>query len=264
MTKPNFTHIVALLDKSGSMEVVKNDTIGGFNTFIEEQKRVPGEATLTLVQFSSDCVTTYSDVPLNHVAPLTVETYRPGGWTALNDALAKTITDVGVKLASKPENERPSKVVFLVMTDGAENKSVAYAGHHGLKKLSSMVSHQKDKYSWEFVFIGANIDAFATGELYGFGAGQTIAYTSNSIGQQNAFKSLSKGMAAVRTSAFVGAAAPANFFENDANRRAVDAVKLDVSDISETVSKYLNKDQAVTPPTTPTTPAQDTSSKPNT
>lgn len=264
MTKPNFTHIVALLDKSGSMVSVQNDTIGGFNTFIEEQKKVPGEATLTLVQFSDKCETTYSDVPLAHVAPLSALTYRPSGWTALNDALAKTVRDVGAKLAAKPENERPSKVIVLVMTDGEENRSVEFSGTHGLKKLSSIVTHQKETYSWEFVFIGANIDSFATADLYGIGRGMTINYTSNSVGQQNAFKSLSKGMAEVRSAAFYGAAAPANFFANDASLEAVDSVKLDTSDISDIVNKYSQKDTVVTPPTPTTTTTQDTSSKPNT
>lgn len=249
MTKPNFTQIVALLDRSGSMQVVQQDTIGGFNNFVTEQKKVPGDATLTLVQFNDKCETTFSDVPLNHVAPLTTETYKPNGWTALNDALAKTIHDVGVKLSSRPEHERPSKVVVLVMTDGAENSSKEFVGQDGFKKLSSMITHQKDKYSWEFVFIGANIDAFATAHHYGIGAGQTIAYSSNSVGQQNAFKSLSKGLAAVRTSAYAGAAAPVNFFENDVNLKAVDDSTLDTSDISATIDKYLQKDKAVTPPT---------------
>jgi uncharacterized protein YegL len=249
MTKPNYTHIVALLDRSGSMQVVQGDTIGGFNTFVEEQKKVPGEATLTLVQFSDKCETTFADVPLNHVAPLNVETYKPSGWTALNDALAKTVHDVGSKLSVKPEKERPSKVIVLVMTDGAENSSKEFVGQHGLKKLSSMVTHQKEKYNWEFVFIGANIDAFAAASHYGIGVGQTINYTSDSFGQQNAFKSLSKGLAATRTSAYVGAAAPVNFFENDANLGAVSNATLDTSSIEETIGKYLNKDKAVTPPT---------------
>jgi len=264
MTKPHFTHIVALLDKSGSMMSVQNDTIGGFNTFIEEQKKVPGEATITLVQFSDKCETTYSDVPLAHVAPLTALTYRPSGWTALNDALAKTVHDVGVKLAAKPENERPSKVIFLVMTDGEENRSVEFSGAHGLKKLSNMVTHQKDKYSWEFVFIGANIDAFATAANYGIGANNTINYVADSFGQQNAFKSISKGLAAVRTSAYIGAAAPLSFFENDINRNIVSNDSLDLSDISATINKYMQKDTAVTPPVQSTTPVQDSSTKPNT
>lgn len=257
MTKPNFTHIVALLDRSGSMQPIQADTIGGFNNFVEEQKKVPGEATLTLVQFSDKCEITFSDVPLAHVAPLSVETYKPGGWTALNDALARTISDVGTKLAAKPENERPSKVVLLIMTDGQENQSREFTGQHGLKKLSSMIGHQKDKYSWDFVFIGANIDAFATASGYGISAGQTINYTSNSFGQQNAFKSLSKGMAATRAAAYVGAAAPVNFFENDVSLNVVNDVTLDTSDIQSTIDKYLNKDKVVTTPIT-----QDTGSKP--
>lgn len=246
MTKPHFTHIVALLDKSGSMGKVRNDTIGGFNTFVEEQKKVPGEATLTLVQFSDKCETTFSDVPLAHVAPLNTDTYKIGGSTALNDALAKTVNDVGIKLAAKPENERPSKVVVLVMTDGEENKSILFHGAEGLRKLNGMVTHQKEAYSWEFVFVGANIDSFSTANHYGIGAGQTINYTSDSFGQQNVFKSLSRGMAAQRTAAFVGAAAPLNFFENERSRDIVSNASLDTLDINATINKYLNKDALVT------------------
>jgi len=257
--KKNFTHIVALLDKSGSMKTVENDTVGGFNTFIEEQKKVPGEATITLVQFNDKCETTYTDVPLAHVAPLTVETYKPSGWTALNDALAKTINDVGSKLSAKPEHERPSKIIVLVMTDGEENSSKEFNGSDGLKKLSGMVTHQTDKYSWEFVFVGANIDAFATAHAYGIQSGHTINYTSNAIGQQNVFKRLSKGMAATRTSAYFGAAAPASFFENDLDLKSVNDVTLDTSDITATIEKYMQKDKLVTPPVTP---AQDESNKP--
>lgn len=245
--RKNFTHIVALLDRSGSMTKVQNDTIGGFNTFVEEQKKVPGDATLTLVQFSDKCETTFSDVPLAHVAQLNTDTYKPSGWTALNDALAKTVNDVGAKLSAMPENERPSKVVVLVMTDGEENNSRTFRGPVGLQKLSSMVTHQKEKYSWEFVFIGANIDSFAAAAGYGIGANNVINYTADAFGQQNAFKSISKGLAAQRTAAFVGAAAPLNFFENEANLRSVDSNTLDVSEISETIKKYMQKDTATTP-----------------
>lgn len=255
MTKKHFTHIIALLDRSGSMLRVQNDTIGGFNTFVSEQKKVPGEATLTLVQFSDDCETTFSDVPLAHVAPLTTETYKPSGWTALNDALAKTINAVGSKLAAKPEAERPSKIVVLIMTDGEENKSKEFKGTVGLNKLSSMVLHQKEKYAWEFVFIGANIDAFTAANTYGIDRSHAINYSQDAFGQANAFKSMSKGMAALRTSSYYGAAAPAAFFENEISTNTVSHNVLDTSDISATIDKYITKETA-------TTPTQNESDKP--
>lgn len=247
MTKPNFTHIVALLDRSGSMLRVQNDTIGGFNTFVNEQKKVPGEATLTLVQFSDSCETTFADIPLAHVAPLTVDTYKPSGWTALNDALGKTINDVGHKLAAKPEAERPSKVIVLIMTDGEENKSKEYVGTAGLTKLSSMVGHQKEQYAWEFVFIGANINAFTAANTYGIDRGHAINYSQQGYGQSNAFKSLSRGMVGSRLSASAGVAAPANFFENERSQDLVFHETLDTLDIGATIDKYTKKETATQP-----------------
>lgn len=235
--KKGLTHIVAILDKSGSMKVVQDDTIGGFNTFLDEQKKVPGEAILTLVQFSDKCETLYTDVPLNHVAPLTRETYIPSGWTALNDSLARTMNEVGVKLASKREEERPEKVVVLIMTDGAENSSKEFGGFGGRVKVGEMVKHQKEKYSWEFCFIGANIDSFTTAGHYGIDIGSTINYVNNSTGSQNAFKSASRGMAATRTAQQYGGKVN-SFFENERNMEQITDSVLDTSDIGETIGKY--------------------------
>lgn len=259
MTKPNFTHIVALLDRSGSMAHIKNDVIGGFNNFIEEQKQVPGEATLTLVQFSNTTEIVFNDVPLLNVAPLTPETYKIGGSTALNDALANTINVVGRKLAEKPENERPSRVVFLIMTDGQENASIKFGGPAGQANLKGMVAHQTEKYSWQFVFIGANIDAFAVAESYGVLRGNAVNYTSSSIGQQNAFKSVSRGVVASRLSQ--DPQIHSEFFSLDkalggGNYNTVPSTKVDTTDIQATIDKYLN--QTATPKTTPDPPSTDT------
>lgn len=243
--KQNFTHIAALLDRSGSMAVVQADTIGGFNTFLEEQKKVPGEATITLAQFSDKYEVTYMDVPLEHVAKLTPETYRPSGWTSLNDALARLINELGTKLASKPEHERPSKVIVLIMTDGQENTSKEFAGFEGLRKLNQMVTHQRDKYSWEFVFMGANIDSFATAQNYGFAKTATINYCSDSIGTYNAFKSASRGVVATRFAAASGGTLDA-FFENERNRDVVSNTTLDTMDIGATIAKYSNANTTTT------------------
>lgn len=248
--KQNLTMLVAILDKSGSMKPVQDDTIGGFNTFLEEQKKVPGEATMTLVQFSDISHTHYLDVPLLHVAPLTRETYSPSGWTSLQDALGKTINEIGQRLANKPEDEKPSKIIVMVMTDGAENKSKDFAGAQGLAKVKEMITHQKDKYSWEFVFVGANIDAFSTASSYGIDASFAIAYDNNKIGQQNVFKSLSRGTAASRMVSFTGGTL-GNYFENDANLRSINSAALDTMDIANTIDKY----KAV-----PTAPLEETKS----
>lgn len=235
--KKDSTMIVALLDKSGSMKLVQDDTIGGFNTFIDEQKKVPGEATLTLVQFNDVISTTYIDVPLAHVAPLTKDTYQPSGWTSLNDALAQTIIEVGNKLAAKKEEDRPGKISVLIMTDGAENTSKEFGGSKGFSKVREMVGHQKDKYSWDFTFIGANMDAFAAASGYGIGARNSINYSATPMGSYNAFKSASRGMAAQRIQVAQGLT-PDAFFTNESNSKSISGDSLDVSDILETVAKY--------------------------
>ncbi len=240
MTKPGYTHIAVLLDRSGSMQGVQTDTIGGFNTFLAEQKQVPGDATVTLAQFSDRYEVTYADVPLAHVSNLTTKTYSPNGWTSLNDALAKLITDLGTKLASKPEHERPSKVTVLIMTDGQENTSKEYGGAAGLKKVNEMVTHQKAKYNWEFVFMGANMDAFATAQSYGIGKGASINYASSSIGTSNAFKSMSRGLVGSRISSSLGSTMD-SFFENETNVNSVQDTTADTTSIAETIAKYLEK-----------------------
>jgi uncharacterized protein YegL len=233
--KDNHSHIVVLLDKSGSMKAVRDDTIGGFNTFLEEQKKVPGTATLTLVQFSDKCHTTYMDVSLAHVAPLTRENYKVSGWTSLNDALAKTIDEVGQKLMATPEKERPSKVTVLVITDGAENTSVEFGGFMGLVKVKEKIKHQTEKYNWSFVFLGANVDAFSTASNYGILPNYTINYTSNSVGSANVFKTASRGLVAER---MTGGKMKNGFFENEVNMIQVNDVCLDTADISSTIQKY--------------------------
>lgn len=245
--KKNLTHIIALLDKSGSMQPVQADTIGGFNTFLEEQKKVPGEATLTLAQFSDKYELTYSDVPLAHVAPLTKDTYVPGGWTALNDSLAQLITDVGAKLAAKPEEERPSKVVVLIMTDGQENKSKEFVGAHGLKKVGEMVKHQQEKYSWMFSFLGANLDAFSVSAGLGIAKEYAINYTGNSVGTSNAFKSMSRGVVGARS----GVQMTGGFFENEKDKGVVYSASLDTSDINEAINKYYTPPPALNDLKTP-------------
>ena len=228
-----YTHIIAILDKSGSMAPIIDDTIGGFNTFLEEQKSIKEDATLTLVQFNDKCETIYSDVPLKHAAPLTRETFVPKGWTSLNDALATVINQVGLKLASKPEHERPSKVMFLILTDGAENTSKEFGGEHGLAKLSGMIKHQSEKYSWNFTFLGANLDSQKVAIKYNISAANSINFSSDGIGTRNAFKSMSRGMATARLSDLNSK----SYFIGEINKTKIDNTILDNSDIQTHIDK---------------------------
>lgn len=193
--KKGLTEIVLIVDSSGSMEGARNDTIGGINTFIEEQKKLPGEASLTLVFFDSLREIKYFRQNLKDVKPLTREDYVPGGTTALIDAVCLTIDELGSKLASEREEDRPEHVILAIMTDGEENSSSKFS----LSQLSEKVKTQTDVYKWTFFFMGANIDAFATGKQYGFAAANTMSF-ANSKDLSQSYALYSRSVADVRSS----------------------------------------------------------------
>jgi uncharacterized protein YegL len=159
----NLTEIVAVLDRSGSMEPLTNDTIGGFNSFLREQKEVPGEAVLTTVLFNDSYMLLHDRLNIKNVKSMTNKEYIPQGMTALLDAMGKTINDIGLKLHNTMENERPGKVIFFIITDGEENASVEFTSD----KIKEMVELQKNVYGWEFIFLGANIDSFSAAASMG-------------------------------------------------------------------------------------------------
>ena len=150
------TEIVVVMDKSGSMDMRRADAIGGFNSFLADQKKEPGEANLTLVLFDTTYTIPVKGVPIKEVVPLNEDTYRPGGNTALNDALARAIIETGARLAAMPEEERPGKVICVIITDGEENSSV----EHTKRQVKEMVEHQESKYDWAFIYLGVGVDAF--------------------------------------------------------------------------------------------------------
>jgi hypothetical protein len=175
MTKENFVEIVIVLDRSGSMATVQADTIGGFNTFIKNQKaQALGEMKVTLAQFDDRYDIVYSGMDIKDVPLLTSQTYVPRGMTALYDAIGKTINEVGERLSHTPEKERPSLVVFVTLTDGHENSSQEFKQ----AQVKDMIKHQTDKYNWQFVFLGADQDAFQA-ESLGYTASNTFNYASN-------------------------------------------------------------------------------------
>jgi uncharacterized protein YegL len=196
MTKENFTSINVIIDASGSMAHLSHDTMGNFNSFLKEQKEFPGEAVFTLCTFNTDYHLTHDFVKIASVPDLDSKSYVPQGGTALLDAVGTTIDSVGRKLAALPEEERPSKVIFLIITDGHENSSRRYSA----EQIKSMVEHQKNVYSWEFVFMGANIDAIATGTNLGISMQNTLNYDATSVGTQELYKSISSNMNAYRSS----------------------------------------------------------------
>ena len=173
-----FDEIVCIIDRSGSMESVADDAIGGFNTFIEKQKEVEGKASVTFVQFDDKYEIVYENKMLEDVPILDNKTFIPRGMTALLDAIGKTINSVGERLSKTNKKDRPRKVIFAILTDGHEN----YSKEFTRDKIFEMITHQKEKYSWEFIFIAADQDAIGTGTSYGFSAKDCINYVSTGIG----------------------------------------------------------------------------------
>lgn len=177
--KDNFSEIVVILDRSGSMGTITLDTIGGFNTFIKSQKDLNlGECNVTLVQFDDKYELHYAGKKLSDVPDLTLETYVPRGGTSLLDAIGKTITEVGSRLASTPEAIRPSKVIFVIITDGAENTSKEYK----TEQIKTMVEHQTNKYAWDFLYLNCDLAGFDQAANMGFGADKALLYNKMKTG----------------------------------------------------------------------------------
>lgn len=193
--KKDFADITVVLDRSGSMSSVRADTIGGFNSFIEEQRKVPGECNASLVQFDDQYEVVYTAKPVKDAPALTTETFVPRGMTALLDAIGRTINETGKRLSVIPEADRPGKVIFVILTDGGENSSKEYTR----EKVFEMITHQKSAYQWDFVFLGANQDAISTGAGLGIARGSTMTYASNAVGTKHAFRSASNYAASSRT-----------------------------------------------------------------
>lgn len=193
--KADLTDISVVLDRSGSMQSVRTDTIGGFNAFLKTQKEAPGEATLTLAQFDDQYEVVYSGKKIQDVPDLTEATFVPRGMTALLDAIGRTINATGVRLAAMPENERPSKVIFVILTDGDENASSKLTK----EKVNELIKHQTETYQWDFVFLGANQDAIKAGVSMGILAGNSMSYAANAHGTADAFASVGATMCAYRS-----------------------------------------------------------------
>lgn len=219
--RPDYVHIAVVLDRSGSMDSIRSDTIGGFNHFLSEQKKVPGYVTVTLVEFDHEYLVRYSSTPLIHVRPLTEDTYRPRGSTALLNAIGRTIRDTGQYLSAMPEHERPSKVLFVIVTDGHENASHEESNpafRFTKAQINEMISLQRNQYSWEFVFLGANQDAIETGSSLGISRASSMTYAANSVGTQSAYASLSGSTSRLRCAA--GGMSNATFQFSEEDRKA--------------------------------------------
>lgn len=162
--KKDLCELVVILDESGSMGNVTNDTIGGFNVFLETHQKMPGEARLTLVKFDTKYEIVHNGVDVRSAKPLDKTTYNPSGCTALLDAVGRAIDEVGKRFDTASEDEKPGKVIFLIITDGEENSSVEYKLHQVKEKTTK----RQDVDKWEFIFMGANQDAWAEAGKMGY------------------------------------------------------------------------------------------------
>jgi len=172
----NLTEIVFILDRSGSMNGLENDTIGGFNGFVKKQAEA-GQTSLTTVLFDDKYEILHNGIDARDIT-LTEREYFTRGCTALLDAVGKTINDVGKRLNETPEASKPGKVIFVITTDGLENASREFS----YDEVKKMITHQSEKYSWEFVFMGANIDVAKEGNKLGIKADRSFGWTANSAG----------------------------------------------------------------------------------
>ncbi|HET9419823.1 MAG TPA: vWA domain-containing protein [Nocardioides sp.] len=210
MTDPNLTHIYLLLDRSGSMQSIKTDTEGGFAAFVEEQKRTPGECRVTLAQFDNHYDVVYTDRPIADVPALDLQ---PRGSTALLDAMGRSITDAGTKLAALSEDQRPDTVIVAIMTDGHENASQEWT-HPAIKAL---VEQQTEQYGWQFLYMGADQDAIEVGRNIGIKADHSVTYGRGK--SQDVMTSASAKIAEYRTARAAGdLAAPMPAFTDEERR----------------------------------------------
>ena len=176
--KKGLTEIVFILDRSGSMSGLEKDTIGGFNTTIEKQKQEEGEAIVSTVLFDNDMEVLHDRVSLEKVAPLTDKEYYARGCTALLDAIGGAIHHIGNVHKYAREEDRPEKTIFVITTDGYENASRRYTSD----RVKQMVERQKQKYGWEFIFLGANIDAVETARNFGIDEERAANYVNDEAG----------------------------------------------------------------------------------
>ena len=194
--KTNLTELVFILDRSGSMSGLESDTIGGYNALLKKQKEEPGEAIITTVLFDDNVELLHDRINVKGIRPITEKEYFVCGCTALLDAIGKTINKIGNVQRNTTEQERADKVMFVITTDGMENASKEY----NYEKIKKMVEWQKEKYGWEFIFIGANIDAISTAEKFGISSDRAANYNADGQGTRLNYEAVSNVVSELRCS----------------------------------------------------------------
>ena len=190
----NLTELVFILDRSGSMAGLEADTIGGFNAMLEKQKREEGEAYLSAVLFSNNSTVLYDRVNIKKVEPMTERQYFIGGCTALLDAIGDAVHHIGNVHKYARREDRPAKTLFVITTDGMENASRRYT----YDEVRRMIERQRDRYGWEFLFLGANMDAVSTARHFGIREDRAVRYQCDAKGTALNYKVLSDTIGCVR------------------------------------------------------------------
>lgn len=188
------TEILFILDRSGSMQSMSSDAIAGFNQFLKQQAELPGLARLSLVLFDDQYEVPFASLPVQEVTPLTAETFEPRGMTALLDAIARGVDELGARLGSMPEQDRPGQVIVAILTDGQENSS----RHYNLQQVQERIQHQTQVYSWQFFFLGANQDAIATGARMGIDDMNSANFSATGKGAVAASVAINRKLAYIR------------------------------------------------------------------
>ncbi len=176
--KKDLVEMVFILDRSGSMSGLESDTIRGFNGFIEKQRKLPGEAIISTVLFDHDFEVLHNRANIQTISPLTTEEYFVRGSTALLDAIGRSILKIVSVYKKTNEKNQPEKTVFIITTDGMENASREFSS----RKIKEMIEYQKEKYNWEFIFLGANIDAVETAREFGINSDRAATFHSDKDG----------------------------------------------------------------------------------
>jgi len=194
--KKNLTELVFILDRSGSMAGLEDDTIGGFNSMLAKQKGEEGEAVVSTVLFDNECEVIHDRVDIQRIGPMTRKEYYVRGCTALLDAVGGAIHHIGNVHKYAREEDRPEKTLFVITTDGMENASRKYT----YDQLKAMIQRQKEQYGWEFIFLGANIDAAREAARFGICEDRAVNYHADSKGTAVIYEAVSEAVCRVRAS----------------------------------------------------------------
>lgn len=190
----NSTELVFILDKSGSMSGLEQDTLGGFNRMLNEQKKLEGECRISTILFDQHVHLLHERMDIREIQPMTGAQYQPSGSTALLDAMGQTINRIGSAQKHTPVAQRAKQVLVVIITDGEENSSREYSR----QQVRQMVEHQQRKFDWQFIFLGANMDAITTASHCGIHPGNASTYIADSAGTELNFSVLQQAVVSFR------------------------------------------------------------------